>query len=365
MNIGKPVRLVAINLVILVGAFLAILFVVSLAQDLWRVTGKAWLDEGDRRFESPAYEDAQLARRILEDQQDTDYVYQPFVAWRQKPIDRPTLHVGDDGNRRHKVGTTNRPDARSLGMFGGSTMWGTGVDDDNTIAAIFDQITDGFVVTNYGERGHTSRQNLAELVNLINTRRMPQVVVFYSGYNDVWAHCNYAVTESLNGHMEERKIRSAVEERRADGHIYRNFLLPMMKLLPGGGGGNRYACDNDATRAEAVAEMMVETWAMARDLVEARGGEFHLFLQPNAYVGKPNVSYIDFGGRRRGRDEQFDAVYPLVQRKLAQRGAKWARDLSGAFDGDKPIYIDDAHVAPQGNRIIAEAMREAIAAGGR
>lgn len=365
MGIGRLTRTIAINVVVLVGVFLAIVFLVSLAQDMWRVTGKAWLDEGDRRFESPAYDNVDAARRILADQKDSDYVYFPFIGWRQKPIATATLNVGEDFNRRHTIGTGNRPDARTLGMFGGSTMWGTGVEDNATIAALFDQITDNFTVTNYGERGHTSRQNLSQLINLINTGRMPEVVVFYEGYNDVWAHCNYAVTESLNGDMEERKIRAMIEERRDSGQIYRNFIQPMLRLVQGGRSGNRYACDNERARAAAVAAMMVETWDMARLLVEARGGQFYLFLQPNAYVGKPNVAYLKLDGRRAGRDRQFDAVYPLVRRKLEERHTKWAYDISGAFDGDQKLYIDDAHVAQRGNRIIAELMRNTIAGGGR
>ena len=121
----------------------------------------------------------------------------------------------------------------------------------------------------------------------------------------------------------------------------------------------------DLGRADAVAAMMVETWDMARLLVEARGGQFYLFLQPNAYVGKPNISYLKLDGRRAGRDRQFNAVYPLVRRKLEERQAKWAHDVSGAFDGDQKFYIDDAHVAQRGNRIVAELMRNVIAGGGR
>ena len=369
MGLRKIVGYVAINAAVLVGGYLSILFLAALAQDAWRVTAGTWFEEEDKRVVSPAYDDRAYARRVLADQKAADYTYVPFVGWRQKPVATPTLNVGPDGNRRHTVGTDNRPGAPTLGMFGGSTMWGTGVDDNGTIAALFDSFADDYVVVNYGERGHTSRQNLAQLANLINTGQTPDIAVFYSGYNDVWTHCNYAVTESLNGHMEERKIRSTLDERRDDAITYRQFLLPAVKAvrrLAGEGGAKAgYACANDPQRAEAVAEMMVATWEMARQLMLARGRELHVFLQPCAYLGRPNIAYLDVGGRRAGRREQFEAVYPLIKRKLAERGLDWVVDLTGAFDGDRALYIDDAHVAVPGNMIIAREIYARIAPAAR
>lgn len=361
----KILGYVLVNLAVLIGGYLCIFFLVSAGQDVWRVTGKAWLDPGNPRIESPAYEDKDKARRIFADQKAGDSIYTPFVGWRQKPFASQTLNIDSEGNRVHALGKDNRAGSPSLGMFGGSTMWGTGVDDNDTIAAIFDQITDGFVVHNYGERGHTSRQNLAQLINLANTGRMPQIVVFYEGYNDVWTHCNYAVTESLNGHMEERKIRNVLEERKEDGHVYRNFIMPALRAIRSitgqNAGANRFGCASEPERAESVAEMMVATWEIAHQIVVARGGKFHLFLQPSAYVGNANTSYLDVGRLRSGRAEQFDAVYPLVRNKLMERGVTWSTDLSDAFDGERPLYIDDVHVVAAGNRIVAEAMRRRIA----
>jgi hypothetical protein len=38
----------------------------------------------------------------------------------------------------------------------------------------------------------------------------------------------------------------------------------------------------------------------------------------------------------------------------------WVLDLSGAFDGAGPIFIDWAHVSPQGNQIVARYISERL-----
>jgi hypothetical protein len=44
------------------------------------------------------------------------------------------------------------------------------------------------------------------------------------------------------------------------------------------------------------------------------------------------------------------------------RGAGWYHDATDVCDGDELIYIDTAHVTPNGNRIAAERIREIIMA---
>ena len=66
----------------------------------------------------------------------------------------------------------------------------------------------------------------------------------------------------------------------------------------------------------------------------------------------------DQGEQRVARLVDRFGIGALIRAKLAERGAGWAFDLSGAFDGDDYLYIDACHVSPGGNAIIA---REIVA----
>ena len=361
----KALRLVAANILVFLALWMCVVLLIAVVGDVWVFGIKPHVRATDGRAALPPYADHEMAARIFSDQKEADFRYVPFVEWRHRRHSSETVNIDSEGLRMHKAGKASDGAETTIGFFGGSTMWGTGVDDDSTIPAFFDQLTDGYQVTNYAERGYTSRQNLEELINLVVTRRVPKVVVFYNGYNETWAHCNYTITRSLNGHIRESRLADALATAEEDkSALYESFVEPVVRfiieLLGRPKKEDEFACSNDPERADAVAEMIVANWAIAELLVSRNGGRFYAFLQPNAYVGKPRIDYLGLSSDRLERGAEFQAVYPLVRKKLSERGASWAKDLSGAFDSNEPIFIDDAHVAPQGNRIIAEQMRKFI-----
>jgi lysophospholipase L1-like esterase len=366
MRIGYALRLAAINIAVFVALALAVLFIGSLAGDGYNLV-KAYFPKDDRRAALPSYEDQEQARLIYRDQRGSESVYVPFVEWRQRPYASTNLNVDAEGYRQHAAGKDNDQAARTLGFYGGSTVWGTGVDDDGTLPAQFDLITKSYEVANYGERGHTSFQNLVELLSQMNRNRAPQILVFFEGFNDVWVHCNAAVTLRLNGHMEEKKIQSALDRAAKRDYLYNNIVVPVMTLLAEIAGGDRDRqdpiCSTDEARADAVAEMIVRNMEIARALAASYGAEAHAFLQPNAFVGRPRTEHLDLDGENdRLLRAQFEAVYPRVRAKIAARSLAWFHDLTGAIDGDAFLLVDHAHVTEKGNRILAEAIAAMIGA---
>jgi hypothetical protein len=106
--------------------------------------------------------------------------------------------------------TTKSP-VGHIRFFGGSTTWGSGVDDQNTIPAHFNALHPNYQVHNHGEAGFVSRQELARLVNLVNQNAPMDLVGFYDGCNDAHHMCRADL--SLNGHREESKIRNKLKPR--------------------------------------------------------------------------------------------------------------------------------------------------------
>jgi lysophospholipase L1-like esterase len=78
--------------------------------------------------------------------------------------------------------------ATKLFFFGGSTMWGTGARDDFTIPSLISKSLYGSKVNtkivNYGESSYVSTQEMIFLINQLQQGNIPDVVVFYDGYND-------------------------------------------------------------------------------------------------------------------------------------------------------------------------------------
>jgi lysophospholipase L1-like esterase len=277
------------------------------------------------------------------------------------------VNIDENGFRIHSVGLDNSTNAKTIGFFGGSAMWGTGSDNNSTIPALFDQLSSDYNVRNYADLAWVSRQNLAQLINLANQHQAPDVVVFYDGYNDVHILCNRAFTESLNGTAREGRLRSIIELRKAGGHVYRNLILPFIELLMpqhSGDASEQYSCDRDPKMAQRVADVFVQNWSIAAQIVESYGGTFIGFLQPGVFTGTPRVDHLPDNVNANWRDRdalqrEFDAVYPIIRGKLSETGIRW-KDLTNVFDSDQYYYVDTSHVGPRGNSLIVKHMMDFI-----
>jgi len=119
--------------------------------------------------------------------------WKSYVYWGRRPNFRGRyVNIDSAGHRVTPQRTTPVVPAAQVFFFGGSTMWGTGQRDDHTIASEAARRLQTLVgpgsrieVTNFGESGYVSTQELLELMLALRTGQRPDVVVFYDGINDV------------------------------------------------------------------------------------------------------------------------------------------------------------------------------------
>jgi hypothetical protein len=364
MKSTSIVKLAFINLLVLIGMILSLLFLMSLAGDTVNFA-KSFFPKKDKRADLPSYQDHDKARRIFADQKNSDTRYVPYAEWRQPAYASENLNIDEYGYRLHKIGVANNTDAQSLGFYGASTVWGTGVSDDDTLPAMFDSLTQTYNVKNYGERGYTSMQNLIDLITQLNTGKAPQNVIFYGGLNDIAVHCNLALTTRLNSHGTEGRIQSALDRTGTKHYLYNNIVVPIISLASSVLNKDKDAkiagCSNDPSRANDVADMMVKNFEIMHTLVKSSGGKFHLFIQPSAYFGNPRIDYLDLDSNSFPFEKaEANAVLPLVVERLQQSQFKWFTDLRAVFDGDEILLLDHAHATPAGNALLARKIMMAF-----
>lgn len=320
----------------------------------------------DVRASLPPYSDHQHAVSIFEDFRALKSSYVPFVGWGRLPYKGATTTIGSDGHRRHGLqdGAVDLPVAR---LFGGSTMWGTGADDKGTIAAQFQRLAGRFRVINHGETGYNTRQNLADLVNTLNTKQRTKLVVFYIGANDVVTLCRKDTR--LNGHGQEALMRSRLEgspaEQRGQHAALKQILYDLFlkhtariteRLVRKSveiGETKIYDCDTQQEKALKVVDVAIETLKLAREIAAAANAEFIAILQPVAYLGQAKVDYLKLDQHT---GDQYRMIYQHLQKQIEEIDRPWLLDWTDAFDGDHPLYIDLFHVTDAGNRIVAERL---------
>ena len=351
----------------------------------------------------------------------TDYAgpgttYYPFLGWRRNEYKGKSVNVIDQDLRVRD--SINHNIENATWFFGGSTMWGTGSDDKNTIPSHFAKLT-GENVLNLGESGYLSFQEYTQLTMLLAKGHKPKKVIFYDGVNESY-YCNtnnnQFPTHSRAEKWEEyiknypklqkkyTKLKKKVKLNAMDDSITRNinlltqyFELPYVmmykkifdKTVIGADTTSevnplnvdipmkeytkkrKYKnCDLSLEKVTKATETTVNTWLMAHDLIESMGIEFYVFLQPQSRVSRSvlKLDYLIDRDKQRIADEedsskaQYTSIKKIWLEKCElHKACDSFFDISNIFDGmDKPIYIDAVHIGPTGNEIVANKISKLI-----
>lgn len=310
-----------------------------------------------KRENLPNYaNDLDHAKKVFHDYNSVQHQYEAFVGWKTLPYKGETLTISQDGNRMHAASESKK--LQSVHFFGGSTMWGEGSDDDHTIPALFSEKNPEFEVYNHGQLAYNSRQELDALISLYATGGKPDVVVFYDGVNDAAFLCPKEI-KKLPAHRlvpmyrEKLYVGKTAFVKEVAGKIFVENIFGVIrkatyKPTPE---NTPYDCISNPEKAEQIAEMMMKNWEMAQEIVTNRGGRFVAILQPAAFIGSPKTDHLSLD---EDLGKNFQAIYVLLKKKIAERNHQWIVDLSDRFDKDEYIYIDFCHVSPNGNEIIAK-----------
>lgn len=194
----------------------------SLVRDVWLATGLAIVLLGagellaratlslrtkppDPRVEADAYPREPWVRELYEENTRAARVrWEPYVYWRRLPFRGRYINIDGRGVRR--TWRAREPGSGSpvrIFFFGGSSAWGTGVRDDFTIPSQLARLLEGagvaVEVTNLGETGYVSTQEAIALLRELQRGNVPDLAVFYLGYNDTLsAFQNGSAGKALN-----------------------------------------------------------------------------------------------------------------------------------------------------------------------
>ena len=125
--------------------------------------------------------------KVLE-QQNYPLLYTPFTEFREKERNLKFVSVSKYGNRCNKndieICQGPKGGKDEIWIFGGSSTFGYGLKNDETIAASLDQIIKNKKVINFGQAYYNSTQNRIFFQNLLSYFPEPDTVIFFEGFND-------------------------------------------------------------------------------------------------------------------------------------------------------------------------------------
>ena len=333
----------------------------------------------DTLLQLPNYANIEWAEQYWSDHAKLRHQYTDYVSWLPKTLTTDTINI-DEAGRRLTI-YPKKVHTNEVWLFGGSTMWGFGVDDANTIASQLASLAEVSTI-NFGVNGFSSRQNVQRLIQaystLDNDKDESRTVVFYGGLNDAIYSCR--TDKSVSATVSQISIRKAMENdqiihegsfqlilRPATVFLEEFMTVARASRLGGlfgsgsskGEAGGLYGCHNDSELAELAAMNLVFNWRMAQGIVESQGDRFIAILQPVAALSESRLDHLPATPTL---DEQYETMYPIFRQHLGNAGVQWS-DFSTVLDRSEYIFIDDAHVTPNGNRYIAESLAELLILG--
>lgn len=302
-----------------------------------------------------------------------DGEFEPYTHWRRKAFAGGYINIDEDGIRFTPKQPS--PGAKKVFVFGGSTTWGTGVADADTIPALLQKrLGRGYNVTNYGESSYVAAQELNVLLELLARGERPDIVIFYDGVNDGYAGAYSPAVprdpESIR--VEFNQMRAAQDWSGIRALYEKSNYVRLVRATQGGPGRSASSKSWDAAVSPKIRANAADTVILyeahirqVKALAAEYGFKAYFFWQPNLFAG--NRAHSDDYEVKIVREsspvliESQKAVYDAAKGRLFGREAEGIYFLADAFDAvEAPLYYDWHHVGARGNAIIAENMSRAL-----
>jgi lysophospholipase L1-like esterase len=259
----------------------------------------------------------------------------------------------------------------NIWIFGGSTLYGTGVPDSLTLPSYLSRELNAnhcVEVTNFGVEGYVNNQELIVLESELKAGGHPNTVIFYDGFNDglvgtiepgiPGVHIGYATVKArVEGNLTARLdfLRRSCAGQLASATIFKFFRHNPSPADPA-----------LRAKAKATVENFEQNLNIARALGKSSDFRVYAFWQPMVVYGhKPLAAseklLVDASSNP---STPFQAMIPVYQ-EAQQRSASAGEFvfLGNVFDTvQETLYFDWVHLSPRGNELAAHAIAEYISA---
>ncbi len=304
--------------------------------------------------------------------------YEPFVIWKVAPWHSKYINTDatPQGTWRRTVNAMNsgcrNRNIVEVWMFGGSTLYGTGVPDEATLPSFLSRELNSagprcFVVKNFGVEGYVTNQEIILLMEQLKAGWRPGIVIFYDGVNDSFAG---AISPGIpNAHVSLANIKARVEGSVAGRIDFVRNSNTLQLVMTGVNWLRRTepaetGIEEIGRKASATLDNYETNLRMARILGEAYGFRVFCFWQPALVSGHKPLHRFEMKIGDNDATKSSFRILAEVYRKAEERSASSGRFvfLGDIFDTVKePLYIDKwMHLDPGGNERVARSIAKYV-----
>ena len=322
--------------------------------------------------------------------QPPDITDHPVLPFMERPVRSRMYNVGLENMRHPEVQIDG-----AVWVFGGSTVFGHGVADKDTIPAQMAQLDPARAYANFGVQGYDSSLELQKLILLLKKGYRPAHVVFLDGLNDSLAclSSNFSPAETpvhsftayrhhhhvgtfdrhrgvramlwalpISRWIDEWRIDGSPQEVSAtQGPVRLDDPLELYRVDPWLHYKKTPSTYEDKVRhsehyAHKVETRLRQNLMVARGLGKAFGFKVSAYLQPFGLLSLDNPFIREPKEYQEG--DVYRTLFPVVGhlRRHIANGALGMIDLSEADQDCGTCYVDLAHYNPELSKRLAQRM---------
>lgn len=312
---------------------------------------------------------------LLGETRSRPYVYEPFTTFKERPYNGRYVNVDKNGFRNSRNQGVWPPAFENFNVFvfGGSTLFGYGVSDEQTTASYLQEFLEGrglrknVRVYNFGRGYYYSTQEFILFARLASSGFIPDMAIFIDGlnefifYNDEPYHSDI-LRDFIDANINENFLRNYPFSY----FLYKIPLIGYIKrkldviLAKGNTTQKIGSLGDDQYRYEPIIRKVIDRYIQNKKCVEAIAQAYG--IQP-IFVWQPMPLY------------QYDLKYHLYYYKIEQhiyakygyprmaefvkkeslgKNFLWLADMQEELK--EPLYVDTHHYSAEMHKRFARAI---------
>ena len=307
--------------------------------------------------------DVEVSRAYWRELGELDPKWLPYLYSRLEGHTGDYINVSSQGLRKTARFIENDVPAVDIFVFGGSTVWGDGARDDYTIpshlARLLHEAGVPARVTNFGQIASVSTQDLISFEIQLAKGNVPQLAVFYQGFNDIASTLMHQAAGLPHNELN----------RAEDFFIGRQFDAGSITLRR-----PQFSLDevdfslitSEGDLARVTADRYLANVRLIRAIAAEYGVKTLFVWQPAIlYKAHKTAQEVTFYETNEAQWPSFEDFHSAVDRAVAESagGAQDFVNLSHLFaETTEYTFIDRVHLTEDGNYRVAQALLPSIQA---
>jgi GDSL-like Lipase/Acylhydrolase family len=311
---------------------------------------------------------------LLKETWSRAYVYEPFTQFKERPYKGHYVNIDKDGFRDSSNQGPWPPQSKSINvfLFGGSTTFGYGVSDNETIASylqdyLTQKLDTDVRVYNFGRGSYYSTQERLLFEQLLTSGFVPDLAIFMDGLNDFAYYENKPLfTDQLRqlfatGSLEmSKKLLSMTSLGQAAGLVSERidslFRKAGIKQL---NGPEKKDIENE------IINKVIHTYIINKKLIEAAS---NIFGVKSIFVWQPNPAYNydlkyhpffngDAGEINYSKNGYLGMANFIRENPMGDNFI-WCADIQKELK--QPLYVDRVHYSADFSKLLAEVIANTL-----